>query len=174
MQQTSSFPLLIWQAIMIFCGGWLLMAFCWLRTHGQADCMFGCRVQGEVLCRQTWWSRVCVFVVMCLPATALSLPLWPHCVVEGNNKAATTKARCTNSCPVCPAFSCERAQWRHGTAASPREGSRQPLKRQHSHRFEFSGHRSDFCEVCEKVGTPKAHRSLNDMSVIIFGAYSDR
>lgn len=32
------------------------------------------------------------FVVMCLVASALSLPLWPHCVVEGNNKADSTEA----------------------------------------------------------------------------------
>lgn len=109
-QQTSSFPLLILQTIMIFCGGWLLMLFCWLRSHGQADCMFGSWVQGEVLCRQTQWSRIlCVCHHVSGGHGALSL--WPHCVVEGNNKAATTEAlpesaatRPTNSCPVCPCF----------------------------------------------------------------------
>lgn len=44
--------------------------------------------------------------------------LWPHCVVEGNNKAVTAEALpeacCTNSCPVCPALSWEPAWWRHG------------------------------------------------------------
>lgn len=39
-QQTSSLALLILQAIMIFCGGWLLMPFCWLCTHSEANCVF--------------------------------------------------------------------------------------------------------------------------------------
>lgn len=76
---------------MIFCGSWLLMAFCWLRAHGRANCMFGCRLQAEVLRRQTRWSCVYVFVVMRLPAVAAPTR-WPHCVVEGNNKAAGAEA----------------------------------------------------------------------------------
>lgn len=39
-QQTSSLALLILQAIMIFCRGRLLMPFCWLCTHSEANCMF--------------------------------------------------------------------------------------------------------------------------------------
>lgn len=39
-QQTSSLALLILQAIMIFCGGWLLMPFCWLCTQSEANCVF--------------------------------------------------------------------------------------------------------------------------------------
>lgn len=67
------------------------MAFCWLRAHGRANCMFGCRLQAEVLRRQTRWSCVYVFVVMRLPAVAAPTR-WPHCVVEGNNKAAGAEA----------------------------------------------------------------------------------
>lgn len=90
---------------MIFCGGRLLMPFCWLaypRSGRLHVWLLGFRE--EVLRRQTWWSRVCVFVVMCLlgHGVSLSLSLWPHCVVEGNNKAATIEAlpeaRRTNSC----------------------------------------------------------------------------
>jgi len=46
-QQTSSFSLLILQAIMIFCRGQLLMPFCWLRSHGQTGGVFGCRGSGR-------------------------------------------------------------------------------------------------------------------------------
>lgn len=134
-QQTSSFPLLILQAIMIFCGWWLLMPFCWLRTHGQAGCMFGSWVQGEVLRRQTRWSRVYVFVVMSLVATALSLSLslWPHCVVEGNNKAATTEARRLSTNKFLPCLSCVQLGTRHsGDMArrllSQKRGVMSPLK----------------------------------------------
>lgn len=90
-QQTSSFPLLILQAIMIFCGGRLLMPF--LLTAYPTVRPVACLAAGleeKCLRRQTRWSRVCVFVVMSpvTTALALSLALWPHCVVEGNNKAA--------------------------------------------------------------------------------------
>lgn len=120
-QQTSSFPLLILQTIMIFCGGWLLMPFCWLRTHGQADCMFGSWVQGEMLCRQTRWSRV-LCVCHHVSGDRGALLLWPHCVVEGNNKAATSETlpvsaatRPANACPVCPRF--QAGNWREGETA---------------------------------------------------------
>lgn len=62
--------------------------------------------------------RLCVCRHVSAGHGARSPSLWPHCVVEGNNKAATTEAspdaRRTNSCPVCPAFSWEPAWWRHG------------------------------------------------------------
>lgn len=39
-QQTSSWALLILQAIMIFCQGQRLMPFCWLCTRSETNCVF--------------------------------------------------------------------------------------------------------------------------------------
>lgn len=72
------FPLLILQAIMIFCGGMAFDAVLLTAYPRSARRHVGRRLQGEVLCRQTLWSRVYVFVVMCLVA-ARSLSLTSLC-----------------------------------------------------------------------------------------------
>lgn len=91
-QQTSSFPLLILQAIMIFCGGFGCSFADYVPTVRPTACLAaGFR---KKCCAGRLGDPASMFLSWCVwwPRRALSLSLWPHCVVEGNNKAATTEA----------------------------------------------------------------------------------
>lgn len=92
-QQTSSLALLILQAIMIFRRGRLLMPFCWLCTHSEANCMFtrlGSERSAAPADSVIPGLRVCRHVSA---AAGLSPLFWVRCVLEGNTEASPEVCR---------------------------------------------------------------------------------